>query len=146
MLCLTALAACGTVTGNQPDPRACRQTYEFGNTGCVDIAGQVVGSAGQPLAGMVVGPGMMSTPVGLNAVYDETDANGRFEIRLTRFAGEPPRAGPDTLSLYVRALDPRSAGLDVPATVRESVLVRVTLAPVGSVPRTTSVVIRLPMP
>jgi len=143
-----AAVACGTPTGREEDgdTRACYQTYEFGNYGCVDIVGQVVGTAGQPLAGISVGPGAMSPSTGLNTVYDDTDADGRFGFRLVRYAGAPPSTGPDTVSVYVRAADPRSAGVNVPATVRDSVLVLLTVTPIGKVPAPVSVTIRLPTP
>jgi hypothetical protein len=95
---------------------------------------------------MFVSPGYLSTRDGFNSPYSTTDAHGRFRFRLTRFGSPPPVGGPDTVSLYIRALDPRSAGVNIPARVRDSVLIQVTLAPVGAVAPETNVEIRLPTP
>lgn len=127
------------------DPRACQQTYEFGNTGCLEVQGQVVSASGLPLAGMSVGPRPLPGPAVFNSDYATTDAAGQFRIRLSRISGAPPPKGtPDTLSVYVVAADPRSADVGIPARVRDSVLTVVTIAPVGTIP--TPAVVRVPLP
>jgi hypothetical protein len=147
-LALAAGCLHSTQGDDRGDPRACRQTYEFGNTGCADVAGEVVGLRGQPLATISVGPGNSERSDGLNTTYADTDVEGLFALRLTRFGPKPPWAaiGPDTVSLYVRAADPRTAGVGIPARVRDSVLVRLTVAPVGAVPEPSTVRIVLDVP
>lgn len=141
------LAGCHNPTENG-DPRACEQTYEFGNTGCFEVSGQVVGLRGQALGGILVGPRPLAGPsASFNSAYRTTDSTGRFRVRLSRMVGTPPaNAAPDTLSVYVVGLDPRSAGLGVPPTARDSVLTVVTVAPVGAVPNSAEVRIILPVP
>ena len=137
-----ALAACEPSPARPVvDRRLCEQTYEFGNYGCTDITGQVLGSAGQPLSGIGVSPRYFPGRYDFNSPALKTDADGRFWLRLHRFA-TPPVEGPDTVSLYVRALDFRSPD----ASVRDSVLIQVMVAPVGSVAPVTHVVLRLPTP
>lgn len=126
---------------------ACPQTYEFGNTGCFEVRGTVVGTAGQALAGIFVGPRPITTRAGFNSYFATTDAAGRFNVRLARMFGRPPLDGtPDTLSVYVVAVDPRTAGVGIPATVRDSALVVVTVAPVGAVPTPNEVRLTLAVP
>jgi hypothetical protein len=148
--CLLALLAAGAGCRNPADvggSRACQQSYEFGNTGCFEVSGRVVGSRGQALAGMSVGPRPLPGPHLFNADYGTTDAAGRFRIRLSRMVGSPPsRPAPDTLSVYVVAADRHSAGLGMPAIIRDSVLTQVTVAPIGTVPEPAEVRIVLPIP
>ena len=149
---LTALVyASGAVACHDPtDARldgACRQTYEFGNSGCFEVRGEVVGTSGQPLRDILVGPRPASSRAEFNADYAATDAMGRYRVRLSRMAGSPPASGlPDTLSVYIVAADPRSAGVGIPARVRDSVLAVVTVAPVGAVPTPSEVRITLAIP
>ena len=131
------------------DPRACQQTYEFGNTGCFEVAGQVVGARGQALSGITVaahpilGPGVLFT-----STYQTTDTTGQFRIRPSRMFGRPPLdASPDTLSVFVVAADPRSAGVGVLVpVVKDSVFKLVTVAPVGVIPVRAEIRIILPVP
>lgn len=148
LLTLILLMAGCQSAAEHGDPRACQQTYEFGNTGCFEVAGQVVGARGQALSGISVGlrpiPGLHTL---FSANYQVTDAMGQFRIRLSRMLGFPPSdARPDTLSVVVFATDPRSAGVGVPALVVDSVLTLVTVAPVGVVPKATEIRILLPVP
>jgi len=133
-------AACADPTGANA---ACQQTGEFGNTGCAEIRGVVVNRSGSPEPGIVVGPRFLSGQDVFNASYATTDSQGRFRFRITRFSGQPAAAGPDTMSLFVHAADPRTAGVNVPATVRDSVPGQVTISPVGRVPTALSVTIAL---
>ena len=130
------------------DPLACRQTYEFGNTGCFEIAGHVVGARGQGLEAILVSTRPPSGPdAAFNSGYPTTDSTGRFRIRAARMLGQPPANGaPDTLSVYVFAVDIRGLGVGVPATIRDSVLTVVTVAPVGTAPQVAGVHITLPIP
>jgi hypothetical protein len=116
----------------------CPQTYEFGNTGCIRLAGQVVDSSGQPVQGAVVGPRYLPPPgTSLNIVYATTGSDGRWFLQLTRFDG-PPHASPDTVSLYVQAVL-----VDTIVHARDSTLVTATVTPVGSIPDTTFVTLHL---
>jgi hypothetical protein len=127
------------------DDGSCLQTYEFGNTGCVEVRGQVVSTNGQALAYIIVTPRPASKTIGFDGGYATSDADGRFRVRLSRMAGVPPAGGmPDTLSVYVVATGPESAGINIPASVRDSVLTVVSVAPVGKVPTPAEVRIVLP--
>ncbi len=144
-----ALAACGAPLGpggDRRDARTCPQTSEFGNTGCVEFTGRVVGARGQPLADVRVHardvPGRRDASYASGAAI--TDTAGAFRFRAFRMAGAPPAAGPDTVSLYVVGVDPSTAGLNTPARVRDSLLVQATVSPVGAAPVPTPV--RLPLP
>ena len=139
-------AGCRSPVGERDDPRACTQTYEFGNTGCADLRGTAVGLRGQPLAGIVVGLRPSPRGAGLAAGVATTDTAGAFQLRAVRYGGRPPAAGPDTASVWVGGVDPRTAGLGVPARVRDSVLVPVTISPVGTLPEPTAVRLTLPAP
>ena len=143
---VAVVSACTSSTRSEVDPRLCQQTYEFGNYGCADITGQVLGSAGQPLPGISVGPIFLPGREEFNSPFANTDADGRFRLRLHRFGAPPPTGNSDTVSLYIRAIDPRSAGLNSPARVRDSVLVQLTVAPVGAIAPITEVVLRLSTP
>jgi hypothetical protein len=147
-LLLAVLAGCEGATEPAPvDDGSCVQTYEFGNTGCLEIHGQVVGMAAQPLAGIAVVARAPSAHMGYAAAYVTTDVNGGFRVRLTRmFGAPPPTSGPDTASVYVIAADPRSAGVGVPGRIRDSVLVQASLARVGQVPTPTVARVALLVP
>jgi hypothetical protein len=148
VIAVALLASCREpVAHGRGDSAACEQTYEFGNSGCFEIKGDVKGLHGQSLAGIVVGPRYPVPRAAFNTVYATSDSAGRFGFRISRFAGASPTvAGPDTISIYVVAADPRSAGVNVPATVQDSVLTVVTIAPVGAIPTPTTVHVTLPVP
>lgn len=144
---LVSLAAGCYSPVESDDPRACQQTSEFGNTGCFEVEGQVVGLRGQSLGGILISSRAVVVHEQFSSGSQSTDAKGRFTIRLMRMFGKPPaNSAPDTLSVYVHAVDPRSAGAGVPATVRDSVLTFVTMAPIGALPQTATVQIVLPVP
>jgi len=134
------VVACSSLTGNQ-DPRACAQTSEFGNYGCVEVFGTVVDADERGLYGIIVGPVYLPGKEGFNTNYGGTDVDGRFRFRVSRFTA--PVTTPDTVSFYVRAADPRTAGVGIPATLRDSVLVTATVTPVGRIPVPTTVTISL---
>jgi len=119
----------------------CPQTYEFGNYGCVVFAGRVIGTQDQPLTGVLVGPRPGADGGQFNGDLDATDANGHFQFRLSRFARSPS----ESASVWIRATVIPTLG-DSVATIFDSVLVRVRVAPVGQVPDTARLVIRLPVP
>jgi hypothetical protein len=138
--CVLALGACTSSTRPDADPRLCEQTYEFGNYGCVDITGQVLGSASQPLPNISVGPRYLRDRDDFNSPFTRTGADGRFRLRLHRY-GAPPPVGPDTVSFYLHAVD-----FNRPVTGKDSVMIQVTVAPVGARAPVTSVVLRLQSP
>ncbi len=99
------------------------------------------------MAGISVGPRPVPGPSLFNSAYQMTGSAGSFRLRLSRMIGQPPAgAVPDTLSVHVIASDPRSAGIGSPATVRDSVLTIVTVAPVGTIPQAAQVRITLQVP
>ena len=142
---ITALGACES-TPVEADLRLCDQTYEFGNYGCTDISGQVVGSGGQPLPDILVYPHELPDQDHFDSPSDRTDANGRFGLRLHRMYSPPPMGEPDKVSLYVLAVDLRSADASGRPRVMDSVLVQVTVAPVGAMAPHTAVELRLSAP
>ncbi|MBI2408593.1 MAG: hypothetical protein HYV19_09870 [Gemmatimonadetes bacterium] len=143
---IAALAvACSGLTNTDDAGGACRQTYEFSNSGCLEVRGQVVSTIGRGLGGMLVSVRPLRTSWGFPTTFATTDTSGRFRIRLTRMVGSPPSAGtPDTLSCYVSASQPVAPGSGA-AVVRDSVLTVVTVAPVGATPVPAEVRITLPV-
>ena len=139
------LMVAGVVTGcNNPidtDSRTCPQTYEFGNYGCVVFQGRVIGTQDQPLSGVSVGPRPSADGGQFNGFYVATDGNGEFQFRLHRYG----LSSSDTVALWIRATVLPKLPEHV-ATIFDSVLVRVRVAPVGEIPDTGRVVIRLPVP
>jgi hypothetical protein len=141
---VASLAACSSSLGPDEDRSACLQTGEFANYGCVEVVGTVVGTQQQGLPDISVGPVYLAGHGAFNTSYGITDSRGRFRFRVYRFT--MPQTLPDTVSMYVRAADPQSAGLGVPALLRDSVLVTVTVTPVGRVPTPTTVALSLRTP
>ena len=144
VLGLALLSGCNGSTGPARDPRACQQTAEFGNDGCADLEGQVVGRCGHPLAGVVVGlrEGAGGSP--FHGPIAQTDTRGYFGLRLTRFSG--PVLTPDTVSLWIGAAVVPPPPPQMAAFAGDSVLVRLTVAPIGQVPAPAVVTISLPIP
>ena len=125
---------------------ACPQTYEFGNYGCAEVRGRVLGSEGQPLEGALVGPRYFTgTEGGYNTYFTTTDSAGRFSFRITRFSPRSATVDPDPFSIYVRASVRPPAGGSAPLA-SDSILTRLTLAPIGSVPVPAIVTIQLDYP
>jgi hypothetical protein len=145
-----ALVACGASEPSEDQSR-CLQTFEFGNTGCAELAGVVTDPDGVPLAQASVGlrdPGESGRPVTLVSGYVTTDATGAYRLRAIRMAGEVPAVGPDTVTVWVRAAVPPPA--DAPSGtvgLSDSVLVTLELRPVGETPVVTEVgPIAVPIP
>lgn len=126
---------------DEADSRTCPQTYEFSNYGCAVFQGRVIGTQDQALPGISVGPRPSADGGQFNGVYATTDGNGAFQFRLHRYGFSPS----DSAALWIRA-----TVLPTPperiATIFDSVLVRVRVAPVGEIPDTGHVVIRLSVP
>ena len=140
---VAVLAACGSPTGDDLSSGACRQTYEFGNTGCAEVQAIVVSAAGQPLEGQQVNLVSKNRDLGILGEIGSTNARGEFRGRMTRMFGRPPADGfPDTVTVVVIAWDPWSA----PPRIADSALVLVTMAPVGAVPSPVQARVVLPVP
>lgn len=142
---LLVTAACDRTTQPARDDGTCQQTYEFGNTGCFEVTGRVIDSTGRALAGMYVGAGPVATNSGFTSPYATTDATGAFAVRASRMFALGPPATPDTITVVVRAADPSSAGVGIPATRRDSARAVVAISPVGRVPNPAVVVLTLPV-
>lgn len=138
VLACGGLVACSSPV-EPPDARTCPRTGEFANSGCLAITGQVVDPGGQPLAGIVVGTRYLPGREAFTTDYATTDTTGAFALRVSRLDTRPRPAGPDTVSLWVHGADPRTAGLNIPARVQDSVLVRATVSPIGTIPTPTTV-------
>jgi hypothetical protein len=134
------LAACQAPLEIQAPP-VCPGSVEFGFTGCFEISGEVVDATGQPLGGISVGVHPVSDPgAQFSTAYQFTDVTGTLLIREARFLGRPSANGsPDTVTVYVVAADPRSAGVSASASIQDSVLTVVTVAPPGDIPTTSAV-------
>jgi hypothetical protein len=139
-LAVALLCGCRGPTDLRDSP-ACPQTYAFGNYGCAAIEGSVLGARSQPLVAISVGPRPSADGGQFNTPYVSTDANGRFQLRLTRYE----RALSESASVWIRATVIPTVAERV-ATTFDSVLVRVSVAPVGQVPDTARVVIVLRVP
>ena len=80
-----------------------------------------------------------------NTVYVDTDAAGQFGFRIFRVAWPTNGVGSDTVALWIRATVKPTLPQTV-ATIFDSVLVRVVIAPIGQAPTPGSVRIVLPVP
>ena len=121
------------------DERTCYQTYEFGNSGCLEVTGQVVGANGQPLIDVpVFGRVVPDTGFLVFDVTARTDTAGRFRLRATRMVG-PVTPRRDSIRVCVGAMW-------IPTRARDSVFVTTTVAPVGEIPDALNVRIALPVP
>ena len=99
MLPLVLGLGCSSPSGID-DSAACQQTYEFGNSGCLEVTGEVVNAAGQPLRNVSVAAHAVSGDVGLTGTGQVTDSTGQFRFRLMRmFVLRSPSALPDTVSM-----------------------------------------------
>ena len=140
-LALPLLLGCGRGLTDSRDSRICPQTHEFGNYGCAAVEGGILGARSQPLAGISVGPGVSADGGQFNTPYVMTDSNGRFQLRLTRYA----RGTSESASVWIRAIVIPAPAERV-ATIVDSALVRLRVAPVGQVPDTAHAAIVLPVP
>ncbi|MEO7353263.1 MAG: hypothetical protein ABIZ70_02825 [Gemmatimonadales bacterium] len=134
-----ATASCGNAMPASAELRACE---EFNSFGCVVIEGRVVGTRGQPLSGVSVGPRPSADGGQFNGIYDDTDADGRFSFRIYRMLSS--QVASDSASLWIRAAIPPVLPV-MAATIIDSALVRVLVTPEGRVPSRASVSITLPV-
>jgi hypothetical protein len=144
MVVVTLFIGCDLGT-DVDDDGACPQTYEFGNTGCVEVRGRVLDEEGRPLAFSRVSPIPPTAPeTGMWASGHFTpDSAGNFTVRLTRYVAPRPAIDPDTVSFYVRAFV-IPIGVHAPPCPRDSVRVTVEVTPVGEVPTPATAELRLP--
>lgn len=150
--CVVAMLALWGAAGcHEPaavvDNGACRQTGEFGNTGCAVVSGMVLGARGQALAGVMVFARVDAAAAGFSSSYDPSSADGSFKVIVTRYAGrEPVDPQNDTLSFYVVAANqPVDWALGQPK-VRDSAFTTVRISHVGSVPTPSNLTLRLEIP
>jgi len=138
-LSILAVASCRTAGDPAIDPRACYQTYEFGNTGCLEITGQVVDANGQPLKDIPLFGRAVPDTAGIGFANATTsDVSGKFRMRAIRMLGQPT-SHRDSVRVYVGALWR-------PTLRRDSVFVTATIAPVGEIPDAVDVRIVLQIP
>ena len=112
--------------------------YEFGNTGCAELAGLVTDERGAPIDGAyvsVLGPAEPARLIVLVSGYVQTDSAGTYQLRAIRMDGEVPTDRPDTVTVWVRAAVPPSLELPVgtPGPM-DSVLASPEIRPVGEHP------------
>lgn len=118
----------GGLAAQADAPGLCRQSYEFGNSGCAEIAVRVVGRRGQPLRDVYVTAFNAVDParrVVLAGGYARPDSAGDYRLRLLRMSRAPtlPR---DTLSVWLRAVLPSPGG-----RLADSVVVRLEFMAIG---------------
>ncbi len=102
----------------------------------------MVGANGQPLSGVSVGPAPSADGGQCNTVYDDTDADGRFALRIMRM--HRPMGSSDSVSLWIRAAV-RPVPPEVNSTIIDRTLVRVGVASIGGVPSPVVATIVLPV-
>lgn len=136
------LLACSDPTG--PDS-PCQQTFEFGNFGCAEVVGTVTGLSGQPLPGRPVFVKVIPHGASYSGGFVRADAQGRFRTRIFRMTQPVTPLVPDTFSVWVVAIDLASAELPDPVDIRDSVLRRLTLTPVGQRPVVAIADLALPL-
>ncbi len=148
---VAALALVGAAACHEPaavvDNGACKQTGEFGNTGCAVVSGMVLGARGQALEGVLVFARVDAAAPGFASSYGASNADGSFKVIVTRYAGlEPADPQNDTLSFYaVAANQPVDWALGQPK-VRDSAFTTVRISHVGSVPTPSNLTLRLEIP
>jgi hypothetical protein len=138
-LCLTSLLAvtlgCG---GTEPadDASRCGTTGEFANTGCGDVAGLVTNADGAAVSGaLVTVQGPVDPARGITLVSGPVPSSvaGAYQVRAIRMSGNVPTAGPDTVTVCVRAIVPPPPGsLDGTRRASDSVQAILELRPVGA--------------
>ncbi len=140
---LLALSACATALTEHQVLAACPENGgEWGVYGCAAVVGRVSDRNGHPVAGIQVGAASADTAdmVG-SGTYALTDAGGRFALHVIRYLP----AGSDSATMWVKATVIPTIEQRV-ATIFDSALVRVRIAPIGAIPDTFSVTLHLPIP
>lgn len=147
---VAALAITGVAGCHEPaavDDGACRQTGEFGNTGCAVISGTVLGARGQALEGVMVFGRVDAVGAGFASSYNTSGADGSFEVLVTRF-NPPASADPrnDTLSFYVVAANQPVHWALGQLKVRDSARTTVRMSQVGQIPTPSNLTLTLDIP
>jgi hypothetical protein len=131
------ILGCGT---SQPsdDQSRCGTTGEFGNTGCGEVAGLVIDARGGALSGAYMSVQAAVDPERMiSLVYDpvQSSAAGAYTLRAIRMGGQVPTSGPDTVTVWVRAVVPPPPGTPVGTPgASDSVQATLELRPVGAAP------------
>ena len=137
-----------------PDDDRCPQTCEFGNSGCAVLAVRLIGPDGtavnppQRLNSTVILTLAPITPGAAFAGYHTTVMDTSWqELRATRYFGPPP-AGPDTVTVWLRALWRNAPSSDPdkqppPVYAVDSIVRQILLVPVGQRFVKDTVVMRL---
>jgi hypothetical protein len=134
--------ACSSITGSNDTAGACRQTYEFGNYGCILIAGSVTVASAQSLSGTYVSIGNGGDRGQFGGGFDTTTADGRYQLRAIRVLRD--RGSTDSVTLWIHAVRiPRSGSPSQPS-LHDSSVVRLVVTPIGAVPSAAIVNLRLP--
>jgi hypothetical protein len=126
--------------GSEPsdDLSRCGTTGEFGNTGCAEVAGLVTDADGGPVSGAYMSVQGAADPARMiSLVYRpvRSSSAGAYQLRAIRMGGEVPSSGPDTVTVWVRAVVPPPSGApDGTAGVSDSVQATLELRPVGAAP------------
>ena len=137
-LIVMAAAAC---EGNGPSDETaqCLPTGQLANTACADLLGLVTDTEGDPVAGAVVSipsHAEAGREIEISTGFPETGADGRYRMRATRDIGEAPAEGPDTVTVWVRAVAPADNEQPGPG---DSLLVRLEFRPMYTIPVVTEV-------
>jgi hypothetical protein len=136
-----ACAGCVSTTGADDVAGACRQTYEFGNYGCILIAGTVTVSNGPALSGTYVSIGSGGDRGQFGGGFDTTIADGRYQLRAIRVLRD--RGSTDSVTLWIHALRFVRSGTQPQPSFRDSSRVRVVVTPIGAIPPATIVNLNL---
>lgn len=147
---IVGLSACGVGPFDSDDSGVCRQPGgEFGIYACTVVEGRVVGSQGQPLDRITVGPYYRDESRGVyDSPFSDTDENGNFRFTIHRYYPPAVVPLPDTLTIMVAAAaaDRKYPMPDYPRATSDSVAVTVTFAPVGAAAPVSQIRIKLPIP
>ncbi len=138
---IAAVSLSGCSLFNQHDSRSCPQTYEFGNYGCAIVQGRVVGAQNQPLGGISVGPVGGGDGERFGSAFVSTDRTGAFRVQLIQHLP----SSSDSASVWIRATVIPTPAERV-ATIFDSALVHLRIVPVGQIPDTAYLLIKLPVP
>jgi len=120
------------------DASRCGPTGEFGNTGCGEVAGVVTRAGGVAVSGALVaveGPVDSARDVTLVSGPVQSSAAGAYQVRAVRLSEAIPTTGPDTVTVWVRAVLPPPPGTpDGTRGATDSVQATLELRPVGASP------------
>jgi len=101
----------------------------------------VVGAQNQPLGGISVGPVGGGDGERLGSAFVSTDRTGAFRVQLIQHLP----SSSDSASVWIRATVIPTPAERV-ATIFDSALVHLRIVPVGQIPDTAYLLIKLPVP